>query len=1048
MKLNPPQQQAVACRKGPLLVLAGPGSGKTATVTHRTAALLTDGVDPQSVLLVTFTRKAAAEMRERVAKLVGRKAASGMWIGTFHATCARLLREMEEDSHREDRKADFVIYDQDDSKALVKNAIKSLNLDVKIWSPRETQERISRAKNAGLQPEDIVADDPRTETSKRIWTHYEQQLLRSNGFDYDDLQLVIMRLLESGRTVGQALQHRFTHITVDEYQDTNHVQFRIIDKIAASRNLCVVGDHRQCIPAGQMVRTPGGFKPIEEVRVGDTVASVKGGKEAFRPVVAVSKTTKEVAYEYNLGEHGQFQATKEHVLFAAIDDPRGALVYLMYRPDMGYRLGVSRTVGHRGDNFVVRTQQEQAERLWVLAWFDSYAEGAELEAHLAYEWQVPREPFKSRSGMWADGSGTERLFKVFGQNGRRLLDWYGLDFERPNYVAKTSRRHGRVAVNLVVGTKDFHRVEVETSHVDQEAARSLGMKPTGKGTFRLRVCTRQLADAEDLAMDLAMGLRGYVVQSLSGTNAKRRMLAVPAASVHPGMRVPVLVDGRLQAVPVLGRRTVDAGDCYDLQVDELGTFTVNDVVVHNSIYAFRGADVRNILSFSENYPDARVVDLNINYRSTPQVVSVFNALFEDCAMSTPNAPGPRVRVTQSATEEVEASDIVSRVMALVERGVAPNQIAVLYRMHALSRAIEERLRNRGIRYQVVGGRTFYERSEVKDVIAYLRLVENPHSNVDLQRVINTPRRAVSAKTVDKLREVAHLKRCSLWDAIPTLLATEKLNANTQQGLRRFMLAIKHTRQELDGTAPTLPEAPPVARPAPQQADLFGTAPQVATAPAEPEREASPADNEKFSLASLTSGLLDRTGYRQHWVAEVQKLSEKRKPVELERALQKQRNVEEVVAAVDGYEMRTSKPTLGGYLQEVALMADQDQLKGESVSLMTVHASKGLEFDAVFLVGCEEGLLPFSKAIAQDEIDEERRLMFVACSRARKYLTLTTASCRYLHGKPMMTEPSRFLEELPPHVLDMDRALARKINGHRRVALAPIELQSRADEQEG
>ncbi|MHA1573144.1 MAG: ATP-dependent helicase, partial [Alphaproteobacteria bacterium] len=440
-----------------------------------------------------------------------------------------------------------------------------------------------------------------------------------------------------------------------------------------------------------------------------------------------------------------------------------------------------------------------------------------------------------------------------------------------------------------------------------------------------------------------------------------------------------------------------------------------------AIFGVRGADQRNILQFAEHYEGATVVDLDINYRSTPQIVSCFNAFFDDCQMTTPNNAGPRVRLALSGTEEREAQAVVSRILGRLDKGISPGEIAVLYRVHALSRAIEERLRDAGIRYQVVGGLTFYERAEVKDVIAYLRLICNPHSNVDLQRVINVPRRAISAKTVDKLRSMAHAKGSSLWDAIPSLLAREKLAPKTQQGLQRFMLAIKQARQDMTGK-PVIDDRP---------LDLFNR---------QPVGDAPPPTKPELSLVSIAHRLLDSTGYREYWSQEVAKFERKRKAVEHERALQKQRNVEEVVAAVGAYQDRTEAPTLAGYIEEVALMADQDELKDGAVSLMTIHAAKGLEYDAVFVVGCEEGLLPFSKAIAEGSIDEETRLAFVACSRARKWLTLSMADFRFMYGERKQTAPSRFFRLFPHDAGDIHPKLEewrdRRNNNHVHKEAAP------------
>lgn len=413
---------------------------------------------------------------------------------------------------------------------------------------------------------------------------------------------------------------QFDRVFVDERQDLCPAQLEMVLRaVKPGGRVCAVGDEDQCIPAGQTVSTPRGGVPIEQLREGDEVLAVKAGMVEPRRIVRISKTHKESAFEYDLGEHGVFRATAEHVLFASIDDPKGSFVYLMYRPDMGFRIGVSRTVGRRGKNFHVRTQQEGAERLWVLRWFPTYGQAAEMEAWWAYEFSVPREPFVSRLGMWSDGEATTRLFEKFGSNGRRLLLELGFDFDRPNYMAKATSR-GRVAVNLLLATKDGHKVEIESAIVDPADAELFGMLPTIRGTMRLRKYFHSLREARALAESLAERFGGYVVESLACTSSNRRMFAVRANSVHNGMLVPVVGDdGRVFAVPVIGRREVPASDCYDLEVEGLGNFIVNGVVVHNCVYQFRGANARALRLFTERL-QAKRLPLSISYRCARAIV--------------------------------------------------------------------------------------------------------------------------------------------------------------------------------------------------------------------------------------------------------------------------------------------------------------------------------------------------------------------------------------------------------------------------------------------
>lgn len=629
--LNTQQQAAVEHPSGPLLIMASPGSGKTRIVTYRAARILSQGATPHRVCLVTFTKKAAIEMRERLEKLVSKDAVKAMWIGTFHAICVRLLRSFPEDAARDGRKRDFSVYDEKDSLACIKAAIGELDLDPKAWSASEHQEIINGAKTEGLLWQNLPEDTEAAIVGKRIWARYEEITKHNNAFDFDDLLNVVMRLAETTTELGKMLQGKFSHVLVDEYQDTNAVQFRLIRALAtATRNLTSVGDTKQ------------------------------------------------------------------------------------------------------------------------------------------------------------------------------------------------------------------------------------------------------------------------------------------------------------------------------------------------AIYSFRKADIRNIRMFAEDYPDATVLDLPQNYRSTKNIVACYNSLLEESHVVTDNPYGDQVVIRSCSNDETEADYVVAGITAHLRAGVPKNEIAVLYRMHALSRAIEERLRNQGITYQVIGGQKFYQRRVVKDVLSYLRLLVNPASDIDFDRIINMPPRGLGPKAVDRIRESSRRAGKSLADGMQSALAEDGGKGKQQDNLRQFFFLLKQAREDL----PTK------------------------------------------GLAATVNYVLDASGYRTHLKKQLAKYDSERDSVKSEKVAQDMYNLEAAANAVAGYEARVSEPTLEGFLEEAALLSDVDNLKDGAVSLMTVHASKGLEMDAVFVVGCELGIFPLMHASTPEECDEEMRLAYVAFSRPRKWLTLTYAEQRLLHGKLIDTGPSKILYKLP------------------------------------
>jgi len=629
--LNPPQREAVTLTKGPVLVVAGAGSGKTRVIAHRIAYLLgVEGVHPRHVLAVTFTNKAAEEMRRRVEDLVLAAGTRPPLIATFHATCARMLRERAAPAGLP---ASFVIYDEDDRLMLVKEILRELDLDERALTPAAVVQRISHAKNHMLAPRDLEAQArmPREERIARVYHRYEARLGEVGALDFDDLLLRVVRLLESVPEALAWYRTLWTHVLVDEYQDTNRAQYRIVQLLTEQhRNLCVVGD-----------------------------------------------------------------------------------------PDQ-------------------------------------------------------------------------------------------------------------------------------------------------------------------------------------------------------------------------------------------------------SVYRWRGADLRNILDFERDFPDCAVVALEQNYRSTKRILAIagsviaHNLLRKDKRLWTENAEGERAALYRAWDESEEAAFVAQSIRGRAGEGGAHRDVAVFYRTNAQSRVLEDALRRAGIPYLIVGGVRFYERREVKDVTAWLRLVANPLDDVAFRRAVAAPPRGVGKATLERLAETARARRASL-------------------------LAVA--------------AAPPADLPARPRKALEDFARVVAAL-----RERSP----ELALPALIDLVVTRSGYRQALEAE--------RSAEAEGRLE---NLEELVAAAE--EFLQTRPTeeagaggLTAFLDSVALVADTDDLDTAAggVTLMTLHSAKGLEFPVVFLTGMEEGVFPHSRSLDDPEqLEEERRLCYVGLTRARRQLVLSWALHRRLQGYGT-SQPSRFLREIP------------------------------------
>ena len=634
--LNPPQREAVLHGDGPLLVLAGAGSGKTRVLTHRIARLIDEGVPPWSILAITFTNKAAREMRERVERLAGDMGRDA-WILTFHACCARILRR---DIDKLGYKPSFTIYDADDQMNVIKQLCKSMNLDEKRFPPREIRAAISDAKNRVLSPAEWAkesGEDFRAKTISEVYAAYERQLAANNALDFDDLILKTLTLFSEHPPVLAAYQHKFSHILVDEYQDTNMAQYMLVRLIAGeSRNLCVVGDDDQ------------------------------------------------------------------------------------------------------------------------------------------------------------------------------------------------------------------------------------------------------------------------------------------------------------------------------------------------SIYGWRGADLRNILEFERDFPDCRVIKLEQNYRSTSNILDAANQVIahnagrKEKALWTDAGEGEKIRVYRALDERDEAAWVVRAIEGRMKRGARAGDFAVFYRTNAQSRVLEEAMVRRGVPYRVYGGMKFYDRKEVKDVLAYMRAVANPDDDQSVRRIINEPRRGIGDATIETLAQFAQQEGMSLLSA--AISADESvLPARALGAVRKFGALM------LDLT----------------QAGI------------------------SLSAGEFLQEVLDKTGY-------VAAIRASKDPD----AQTREENVMELAGAVAEYESQSPEGGLLGFLENVALVTDLDSMgeRPEAVTLMTIHASKGLEFPHVIVTGMEETVFPLGRATFEDGLmEEERRLCYVAFTRAMQSLALTFAVSRMLYNQRRNNPPSRFLSEIPERLIEDDRA---------------------------
>lgn len=632
--LNKEQQEAVRTTEGPLLIVAGAGSGKTRVLTYRIAHLLAQGVNPYEILAITFTNKAAKEMKSRVEDLVG-PMADRIWLSTFHSFCAKFLR-FELDNFLGYSK-NFTIYDTGDSQAVIKGALKSLNLDDKYFPPGAMLSAISDAKNRLMMAYEfrMEARDFYSQKVADVYEYYERELRKNNALDFDDLLMVAVKLLQSREDVLQKYSNRFRYIMIDEYQDTNHAQYTLAHLLASKwQNICVVGDADQ------------------------------------------------------------------------------------------------------------------------------------------------------------------------------------------------------------------------------------------------------------------------------------------------------------------------------------------------SIYAWRGADIQNILDFEKDYPACKTIKLEQNYRSTKTILEAANAVIDnnegrpEKVLWTDKDLGPKIHHFEAQSELEEAAFISETIAKQHDIHEAPyGNMAILYRTNAQSRALEEGLIKRGVPYVMVGGTKFYDRKEIKDVLAYLKVLFNPFDDLSLIRIINVPKRSIGATTVAKLQDYARETGNSLFMSLTMLSNIPTIKGKTKEKLEEFGILI------------------------------FTLVAMM----------------ENYNVLQILESILEKTGY-------LKELEDSTDPQDEARV----ENIGELLSVAKVFLDENPTGTVQDFLEQVALVNDVDTYEqaDSKVTLMTLHSAKGLEFPIVFLAGLEEGLFPHSRTLMNpEEIEEERRLCYVGITRAEKELYLLNATTRTVFGRTNGYLPSRFLKEIPEGLIE-------------------------------
>jgi DNA helicase II / ATP-dependent DNA helicase PcrA len=990
--LNEDQRQAVGSPLGAALVLAGAGSGKTRVLVHRVAWLIqVEGASPHSILAVTFTNKAAAEMRSRIETLLGLPSGA-MWLGTFHGLAHRLLRIHWREAGLPQS---FQILDSEDQARVLRKVLKALELDETRWIPREILWFINAQKDEGHRPKHIKDDgDPTRRQLIKIYQAYEDACQRAGVVDFAELLLRAYELWRDNPALLQHYRTRFQHVLVDEFQDTNAIQYKWLMLLTAQGGMpFVVGDDDQCLAAGTQVTMGDGAKrAIESIVPGDSVLSNYGGGDLrpARVTECFAKRRQGQLVCVHLRSGAVVKSTPEHVHFAGYvlgETPQTYFLYLMHKEGVGYRLGTSQvyTEGQARPmvGFKQRALQEHADALWIIRTHTSENDARIDEVLTSLRFDLPTCPFvprkgKARNGFVHDAGHLRRIFSSLNTlvSAERLLEEVGLDIDRPHHQPQSRNSNRRNIVITLCGDRrggtPMHRISVVgVSPKDRALLEAMGLSVRAARaqtpSWRFETMRADFGELMSIARAIRERLDGRYV--LEGHMLERSLPFVTAASIRSGM-VMVVDAGRFDVVERIEYEGCDA-EVYDINVERTHNFIAGGVVTHNSIYRWRGARVENLNQFRRDFPAAVLYKLEQNYRSTGTILKAANALIANNAgrlgktLWTSGEDGERVKLYAAFNERDEADFVVNRIREWVARGGARREVAVLYRSNAQSRVFEEAFLNARMPYRVYGGLRFFERAEIKDALAYLRLVASRADDTSFERVVNLPVRGIGAKTMDLVRDTARANSTSLWNG--AIGAQGVLPQRAAQALQSFMELIDKLAREVNG----------------------------------------------LELHEQVDHVIQMSGLIEHYKKEKGERGEGR--IE---------NLLELVSAARGFSPETEAEAelspLESFLAHAVLESGEGQADpyDDCVQMMTLHSAKGLEFPVVFLAGMEDGLFPHQRSVADlAGLEEERRLCYVGATRAMRHLYITYAEQRRLYGVDTYGQPSRFIGELPPDLIE-------------------------------
>lgn len=1025
-QLNPSQREAVTTTDGPVLVIAGAGSGKTKTLTHRVVYLIQEKkIAPHNILAVTFTNKASMEMKERIMKLLKeshQKLTGSPHIGTFHNICAKILRK---EIDNLGYKKTFNIFDDQDQLALIKRIFKTLEINKDQFNPRGILSVISKAKNELKSAEmfEFSANGYYEEIAARVYKHYQKELKENNALDFDDLIFLTVTVFEKFPHILEYYQELFRYIMVDEYQDTNHAQYRLIKMLSAKhKNIWVCGDDWQCLhPKTNIQILPDKTKTISLLNKKDPVLTSAGKGSICKQNIIRNKKSRfngELIKITTKSGH-ELLATPNHILFSKLSlNCNIFYVYLMYKKNKGYRIGMTRgarvTCGNIEVGLNVRANQERADKMWVLKICKTKNEAIYWEEYLSSYYGIPGLVFMTCGrNMKLPQKYLDKLYTGIDTLARskKLFQDFQLNFDYPHHVPQSTIRNtiARISINFTlfnsnrntkINSSGTHQISINSTDKKVKTILEKNGFKTRKGKlndWRLIISETDYASLENILNQIKKILpETIVVKKASLTKDKKRFCFHPASHIRETMLVPIYKNGEIIEDEVIKiEKIAYQGPVYDLDINTTHNYIANGFVVHNSIYGWRQANIENILNFEKDYSNAKEIKLEQNYRSTQIILDAAAEIIakninqKNKKIWTEKKGGHLITSFEAADEKEEAQFIVQEIKNSLQSTVDSSQkknksttqncelltknqelasknysdFAILYRTNAQSRIIEEIMLKNSIPYRIIGGLKFYQRKEVKDIIAYLRLIQNPRDSISLERIINEPKRGLGKATLQKWLAFAQEKNINPIEAGLLLKNETFLNKGKSSAIISFCEFINKTTEL----------------------------------------------KMELTLSRLIRKIFELSGYEKM----LENLGEEGEV--------KTENIKELLSVSKKYKDDLATDSIDLFLEEVALVSDTDKIDQEqnSVHLMTLHSAKGLEFPVIFIAGLEEGILPHSRSmLSHKEMEEERRLMYVGVTRAKEKVYLLFTNLRTIFGSTQSNTPSRFLDDIPSHLMEV------------------------------